>query len=622
MLHMPRRFACFFWICWIGLTGCCAAELGVLASQTPLLLERAMVVVDLPELPPRPAVDVSLPYNWDTAVGAVDGQARFTLHFNCADTAAPQALYILRLGNTFTMTLNGIVIAHLGANDPYEDYSKEPRLYPIPEGVLQPQNTLEITIHAQGGRHAGLTPVQFGAAAQLQAVYHQDYRWRITGALVIAVVSAVFGALALILWLRQRNPLYILYGLGELLWALQVSDTWTTRSPLPWPWWGAVILSAYALAPVLISKFALEVVNAHRGWLKRVSSWQLALSVPVVLLAVLGGMPWLWTVLQGLIVLLALTVGIVVVVKGVRSASLERWALAIAVILAVSAGVRDFIVIKLGSSYGSVSLARYAWVVFSVTLAWIIAEQMRKDSRALAQMNQNLAQQLAAREAELRVVFERERSNEKTRGILEERTRLMRDMHDGLGSQLVGVLQLAQNPTSSRTIVAAQLQDALDHLKLTVDAMQETDGDVGSLLGALRYRLAPRLEAAGIVLSWNVDHLPLVPAWTVQRSRDLQMILFEAFSNLIAHSGATCAHLCAQCINDVATGNPIVQVTLEDNGSGFDADNLSEPHGRGLANMRARAANLGAVLHFRSSAAGSLMCVTLPLRDTVPESIG
>lgn len=557
---------------------------------------------------------VSLPYNWDAAVGAKDGRARFTLQFEAANLTSAQALYILRLGNTFSIALNGVELAQISPHSAYEDYSKEPRLYPIPAGVLKPHNTLEITIGAQGGRHAGLTPVMVGDAYQLQALYQRDYRWRITGALIIAVVSGVFGMLALILWLRQRNPLYILYGLGELFWALQLSDTWLPRSPLPWPWWGVVILSGYAMAPVLICKFALEVVALHRGWFKRLTNWQLGLSVPAVFVSVMGGVPRLWDGVQGLLVLLAVTVAVAVIIKAIRNGLLEQRVLAIAVTLTVAAAVRDFVVIKLASSYGYTSWARYAWVVFAVTLAWIIAEHMRKDRRTLARMNETLMQELAAREAELQVVFERERINEKNRGMLEERTRLMRDMHDGLGSQLVGVLQLAKNSSSSRELVAAQLQDALDHLKLTVDAMQETDGDIGSLLGALRYRLAPRLQAAGITLSWEVAHLPLIPDWTIQRARDLQMILFEAFSNLVAHAGATRARLVASHDEDSNSGAAVVRVTLSDNGRGFDMHNLAGSHGQGLANMRARAANMGATLDLDSSAAGSRMQLILPLQ--------
>lgn len=610
---MVRHIAQALWLCvaiW------CAAAAGAPAVPAPLMLDRASVVVELEERPPLvPAAEVRLPYNWHAALGTIGGRARFTMHFSFPDAASAQALYVLRIGDSFSMVLNGVEIAQMQTASRYKDYSKRPRLYPIPPGILKAQNTLEITLAAHDGRYSGLTPVLIGDTDTLRAVYDRDYFWRITGALVIAIISGVLGTLALVLWLRQRDPLYLLYGAAELLWALQVSDTWITHAPLPWPWWGVVTFSGYALAPVLICKFALTVMEAHQGFIKHFSDWQLRLSVPVVFLFVLGRMPWVWTVLQGLIVLLCVAVGIVVVAKGLRSEAVEKRVMAIATMVTVAAAVRDFIVIKLGSTYGHISWARYTWVVFGLTLAWVIAERMRKDARSLSQMNETLAQQLAVRESELQAVFERERINEKTRGMLEERTRLMRDMHDGLGSQLAGVLQLAKNPSAPRAVVAAQLQDALDHLKLTVDAMQETDGDIGSLLGALRYRLAPRLEAAAIALAWDVGRLPLIPGWTIQRSRNLQMILFEAFSNLIAHSGATHAHLVAAYDDREDSKDRVVRVMLTDNGRGFDVGDMSRLHGHGLANMRARAASMGAILEVRSSAAGSQIQLILPLKE-------
>jgi hypothetical protein len=71
---------------------------------------------------------------------------------------------------------------------------------------------------------------------------------------------------------------------------------------------------------------------------------------------------------------------------------------------------------------------------------------------------------------------------------------------------------------------------------------QDTEGDIASLLGALRYRLNPRLAAAGVQLACAVESLPEIAGWTLQKSRDLQLILFEAFSNLMTHAGATDEH--------------------------------------------------------------------------------
>jgi signal transduction histidine kinase len=61
------------------------------------------------------------------------------------------------------------------------------------------------------------------------------------------------------------------------------------------------------------------------------------------------------------------------------------------------------------------------------------------------------------------------------------------------------------------------------------------------LLAALRYRLEPRLAAAGIELEWAVDEVAPVKRLDAQAMRQLQFLLFEAISNVLQHAQAkTC----------------------------------------------------------------------------------
>lgn len=193
-------------------------------------------------------------------------------------------------------------------------------------------------------------------------------------------------------------------------------------------------------------------------------------------------------------------------------------------------------------------------------------------------------------------------------------------MHDGLDAQLIGALHLARNPATPRAAVTAQLEEALDHLKLTVDAMHDTEGDLSSLLGALRYRLGPRLEAAGIQLAWNVEELPDIEGWTLDRARDLQMILYEGISNILTHARARHFTIAA---HHEAAGDRVL-VVLGDDGCGFvpgveatagDAAAAIPPRrGRGLANLQLRTRRLGARLDIRSSALGTTLALSLPRR--------
>ena len=47
--------------------------------------------------------------------------------------------------------------------------------------------------------------------------------------------------------------------------------------------------------------------------------------------------------------------------------------------------------------------------------------------------------------------------------------------------------------------VAATLRESLDHLKLSIDAMNLPRGDINGLLASLRYRLQRRIAQAGMV---------------------------------------------------------------------------------------------------------------------------
>lgn len=595
-------------------------QLLLASAQAMTTLERAEMTVEGAGTPP---VDVALPYNWDRAQGGSSGWARFALHFPAADPAAPQALFLSRIGNTFEVILNGTVLADTGSHgDPYFDFSKQPRLLVIPEGLLRKDNTLVLRIHAQSGRRAGLSRIVVGAADEVSRLHESAYRWRITGFLVISIISAVLGGLALLLWLRQRDMLYVFYGVSELLWALRISDVVSDRAPLPWPWWGVVLFSAYALAPALICKFSLMLLDMHKGALKRIGDWHMYLSVPVVLLAFLARVPLLLSVWLGFTVLIGVTVALLAVWHGLRSDALEKRVLAGAVLVTSAAAVRDMIVFRIlpGNFGAGATWVSYAWVAFGLTLAWVIAERMRKSAAEIAGINRMLAQRLAAREAELSATFALRAESEKQQAMTEERQRLTRDMHDGLGSQLIGALQLSQNETVPREVLTRQLRETLDHLKLTVDAMQDTGGDIATLLGALRYRLAPRLEATGIALKWDVAPLPAVENWTVRHSRHLQMILFEAFSNMITHAHASQAHLAAR--HEAGTGGETIRIRLSDNGNGFPLADTAESHGQGLANMRIRAGHIGAAIDIRSSPNGTELVLVLPISKAITKAGG
>jgi len=584
-------------------------------ARAVTLVEQAQLTLTLhgkhpTDQPPEPHA-VQLPYNWDQRQGAVDGEAAFAFDVPVNDPSVPHALFVPRIGNSFRVLVDGRELARFGTfpPGPYDDASFTPQYFALPDSSA-PVRRVEIVVAAQAARQGGLSPVVAGTEAEIRPLYEDALFWQISGGRFIAIVSGVLGALSLLVWLRQRESLYLYYGLGELLWSVQTARVLFTHAPLPWPWWGVVPLAAFQAAVPLLCRFALSVVGKGDSRLARFLGLLALLSPVTATLGITVPLLWLMPAWQILFFLSGLAMVVFVLRVAVRSPVLEHRVLGVAVVLVVLSAARDNWVMRTSpEAYAVVPWIRFAWVGFAISLAWVIAERMRKDVRAVAQMNASLEAELAERNAALEAVFAREREGEKARGALEERQRLTQDLHDGLGGQLVGLLQMAQQPGAAMNDVALHLRDAVDQLKLTVDAMHGCEGDVASALGSVRYRLGPRLQAAGIELRWDVGSLPTMTGWTARESHQLQMLLFEAFGNLMAHAQATQAGLGARLLE--GSGERAIEIELQDNGRGFDTQAAFA--GKGLANMRTRAAALGGTLTVRSQPGETSLLLHLPV---------
>jgi signal transduction histidine kinase len=241
-------------------------------------------------------------------------------------------------------------------------------------------------------------------------------------------------------------------------------------------------------------------------------------------------------------------------------------------------------------------------------LAWLIAGDYARTQQDLASLNSELTDRVRQKEQALRDSFAKVALLERAQAISNERQRIMRDMHDGVGLHLSSALRQVQGGAAPAKLIEQSLRDSLDHLKLTVDSMNFREGDVAGLLGGLRYRLAPRLQAAGLSLDWQVAALPVWSLGSIDHLGQLQFIVFEAISNALQHAGASALLLSAT--HEEAT----IVLRIEDNGRGF----APAQEGKGLTGMRQRARSIGADIQWENLAQGGCrVCVRLPLRGVL-----
>lgn len=175
--------------------------------------------------------------------------------------------------------------------------------------------------------------------------------------------------------------------------------------------------------------------------------------------------------------------------------------------------------------------------------------------------------------------------------LVEDRERIARDLHDTVIQRLfaTGLRLQAAARLSERPEVTDRILQAVDELDLTVKYIRTAIfGLEGSLRadGGLRQRiLAGASEASGPL---GVDPHVLfdgpIDAVADDVATELLAVLGEALSNVARHAHARRVDV------EVAAGNDVV-LRVVDDGRGLP-EHL-RPEGRGMANMRARAARLG-----------------------------
>lgn len=551
----------------------------------------------------------SLPYYWDRLHSNRSGTATFDLDFSVADTEpGPYGLFIARVGNTAEVWLNGFLLTRLGDINVSNvlDYAKKPQFLLIPAQLLKSQNHLRILIQADGGRRGGLSAVVVGPEAQVREIYEYEYRWRVTGSMAVAIVSLVVGAMALALWAAHGEPsqpgeprrdgVYLSAALAELCWFVRLMDIGLVEPPLAWPYWELVQISAYAGWICCTAMFFHQVAGWHRResmrWV-RPFLWSLWLTAaPASYLANTLHQEIFLTAWLGVASFLFLGYGAVYFWRAMGQGNKEFRLMGFVGLLNVLVAMRDWLVIRVSGSFDFVPWLRFSSLLMGLALGFIVLTRFRAASRQARDLMTHMAERVAEKEQALVASYGQldQLTREQERGA--ERSRVLRDMHDGVGAHISSAIRQLQSGNVSNGELLQTLRDSLDQLKLSVDAMNLPAGDIAALLASLRYRLEPRLKAAGIDLQWDVRFLAPLSRLDHKGMRQLQFMLLEAVSNVLQHSHADVLRF---ELRATTQGGAMVRVI--DNGCGFEMERVNQ---RGLSSLRERAAALGAPLHIAS----------------------
>ena len=231
----------------------------------------------------------------------------------------------------------------------------------------------------------------------------------------------------------------------------------------------------------------------------------------------------------------------------------------------------------------------------------------------------DLARQSAPALQALQLAVELEDSRQRlVRAGAEERRRIQRDLHDGIGPSLAGLRMqigsaralLARGSTKEVATVLQEIErqvvDCTTDVRELLVVLRSPLLDTLGLLGALRHQ-AQRLGAHSHVRI-VVDALNELPALPAAVEEATLAIASEAMTNALRHSRAN------RCLVTIAVGEEL-ELTVTDNGRGVTASsNLESGTGIGLHGMRQRAVEIGGSCQVQPAAGGGTQVyAVLPL---------
>lgn len=555
---------------------------------------------------PSPNIYRMLETGWRTGdFHTLAGRFRFD---RAALGSDPLALYAVNMRSQFSISVNGVELYrnYATAHD-QKMWWYRPVMVTIPDGLLR-TGTNEVAVRAFSQESVGIGRLVIGPNDVVQSHYRFQYFWQVTATTVANATMLALGGLALLLWSVRRQEVELLWlALSTALWFLRNSPYFLDVTPFHMATFNAVTQYAtYFASAATCAFYACFLKLPHRN---TIIAGIFAIGAPLCAAYSIWLLPNL--VLYVPSTLMAFGVVLFSAAELRRNPSTEHLILASFMLLMPFIAVHDFLLSGGGKGWNGQDfyLAPFNGIIYSIAFLISFGKRALDAFNDLGLAKATLELRVAEARAELAASEAARQKLVVGQALAHERERLMQEMHDGVGSNLITALAIARQQQQPETTIRT-LSRALADLKITVDSLEPFEGDLVALIGNFRHRMAGDLRDAGIVCKWEVQPCKTIPWLDAPNALHVLRIFQEVMGNALSHSGAT--ELRIGCSETDRDGVPGISATIGDNGRGFDAA-MGASAGKGLANIRARASSLHGALEFRSQPGqGTTVTLWLP----------
>lgn len=546
--------------------------------------------------------EVSLPHQVYVPASADVTHALYRLHFEVTEDTTVQSIFIRRFGDTIFLRLNGAGMVPDRRRDVerWHDWLR-PAYINIPPAMLNDgRNTVEVDLSGDPGTWLYLYPAFVGDAATLDRAWFKNFLARngfVRMAVFISLVQFVVFALML------RSGSWRKMGAGWLPFLMLsvaiYTFQWSTPNLAPnGPFWHILCVLSIQASVYFLYRFLHVFVHGYPPegllFIHILLGFELFILVIAAILFQSNLLPYTHVV-TGCLALYSLAM----LLAGPRSLDLRvRLQLYPLLTAALAFAATQWLLYAIGPTRVETTLGTLAPMLIFVAISWAFLERMLSLQTKTDELNASLLDQVAEKAQELEQIYVALARHAEVRILQEERQRIMLDLHDGVGGQLVNTLAYLETSQRDDPVLVAALEDALADMGLMIDSLQNGD-DLAVMIAMLRRRLDPLLRRHNARFDWKVEGRPHIEKAGPSGALSVLRIIQESITNALKHAKAS-------VIVIEATDR---SVTISDNGQGFDPDEPAlggvSGSGLGISSMRSRATEIGIDLRIESSEEGT-----------------
>lgn len=585
--------------------------------ECQLSIDHVRATQDPPQQQVRRWSKVSLPDQWEKRwpgySGSVWYQINWTQRCDPVQTT-PIALGIHGINMAGEVYLNQQLLwKDRSRVEPLSRSWNTPRYWILaPTSFHAGQNQLDIKVIGVATQAPGLGEVHLGQADAIISKHENYVFFHRTLFFVNLITSITLGLVALVIWLlRRKDSTFGWFALTSFTWALFLSntlslDTYPFSNTLQLAKFNSCLLMVYSLCLVTYSwRFAGKKFKKIESVL-----WGLALIFTALVYLTPNAHLQLYlfiAFIYAVLLFLGNCIGFQWI--ALQSKQPEVHFLALVFLLYIVICVHDVSRI-LQLDYNGTYLTPFSAPLMALAISLILAWRIARNINKIENFNEQLEHKIDQVKLELQQSLDNKYQLEIDNVRLQERINLSHELHDGLGGSLVRSMFLVDKAEEF------DKQRFMSILKLLRNDLRQII-DSGSSIGVavpespvvwiapLRRRFVEIFDEMDIESHWDIpEHWPVQP--TALEYLTMARVTEETLTNVLKHSRAkqVTISLSSHHEHDMA-------LRIEDDGIGFNLNEIETGLHVGLHSMQIRVQRIGGILNIQSQPGKTMIEVIL-----------